>query len=148
MIEPLDFTKYEVADFPHSLHYHKDNYASAIEEWHQINDFITEEFKADLVVYLIDCLADLGEESIYLPKIIKLIEISMENGIEYYEVVNLCVRMLPLWQLTGDNPYSERYNMYTRESVVQECIDVIMNSGDRHRKEYFAGLLKEHFGVK
>ena len=55
--------------------------------------------------------------------------------------------LVPLWQLTGDKPYSERYNMYTRESVVQECIDVIMNSGDRHRKEYFAGLLKEHFGV-
>jgi hypothetical protein len=99
MIEPLDFTKYEVPEFPHSLHYHKDNYEAAIVEWHQINDFITDEFIADLVVYLIDCLSELGEESIYLPKIIKLIEISMENGIEYDEVVNLCVRMLPLLQV-------------------------------------------------
>ena len=31
--------------------------------------------------------------------------------------------------------------------IIQECIDVIMNNTDRHRKEYFAGLLKEHFGV-
>jgi len=32
--------------------------------------------------------------------------------------------------------------------IIQECIDVIMNNTDRHRKEYFAGLLKEHFGGK
>lgn len=60
---------------------------------------------------------------------------------------------IPLWRITGggtacDEPYSERYNMYTRESVVQECIDVIMNNTDRHRKEYFASLLKEHFKIK
>lgn len=36
----------------------------------------------------------------------------------------------------------------TKESVIQECIDVIMNSTDRHRKEYFADLLKKHFGVE
>ena len=98
MIEPLDFNKYEVPVFPHSLQriYHKDDYEEAIAEWHQINDFITEEFKADLMVYLIDCLAELGEESIYLPKLIKLVEIAMEDGIEYDEVLNLCVRMLPL----------------------------------------------------
>jgi len=94
MIEPLDFTKYTVAEFPH---FHKDNYQEAIEEWHQLNDFITEEFKADLEDYLINYLAiELGAESIHLSKIRKLIEISMENGIEYDEVVNLCIRMLPL----------------------------------------------------
>lgn len=96
MIEPLDFSKYEVPEFPHSLHYHKENYGSVIEEWHQINDFITEEFKADLVVYLIDYLSELGEESIYLPKVIKLVEIAMDYVEEYDEVLNLCVRMLPL----------------------------------------------------
>ena len=96
MIEPLDFSKYDIAEFPHSIHFHKDNYAEAIAEWHQINDFIDEEFKADLVVYLIDCLAELGEESIYLPKVIKLVEISMGLGIEYDEVADLCDRMLPL----------------------------------------------------
>ena len=99
MIEPLDFTKYEVPEFPHSLHYHKDNYEAAIVEWHQINDFVTDEFIADLEDYLMNYLAiELGAESIHLSKIRKLIEIAMENGIEYDEVVNLCVRMLPLLQ--------------------------------------------------
>ena len=32
--------------------------------------------------------------------------------------------------------------------IVEECVDTIMNDTDRHRKEYFAGLLKERFGVK
>ena len=34
------------------------------------------------------------------------------------------------------------------ELIIQECVDTIMNDTDRHRKEYFAGLLKEHFGVE
>jgi hypothetical protein len=98
MIEPLDFTKYEVPEFPHSLHYYKDNYEAAI-VLDQLNDFITDEFRADLEDYLINYLAiELGAESIHLSKIRKLIEISMENGIEYDEAVNFCVRMLPLLQ--------------------------------------------------
>jgi predicted amidophosphoribosyltransferase len=60
---------------------------------------------------------------------------------------NVIDNLVTLGQLTADNPYSKRYDMYTRESVVQECIDVIMNSGDMHRKEYFADLLKKHFGL-
>ncbi len=32
--------------------------------------------------------------------------------------------------------------------VIKECVDTIMNDTDRHRKEYFAGLLKEHFGIE
>jgi hypothetical protein len=100
MIEPLDFTKYEVPEFPHSLHYNKDNYEAAIVEWHQINDFVTEEFRLDLEDYLMNYLAiELDEESIHLGKIRKLVEIAMEDGIEYDEVVNLCVRMLPLLQV-------------------------------------------------
>ena len=97
MIEPLDFSKYEVPEFPHSLH--KDNYEEAIAEWHRMNDFIIKEFKADIVVYLMDyLLIELGEESIYLPKIIELVEIAMDYVEEYDEVLNLCVRMLPLLQ--------------------------------------------------
>ncbi len=99
MIEPLDFTKYEVPEFPHSLHYHKENYEEAVAEWHQINDFVTEEFRADLEDYLINYLAiELGEQSIYIHKIRKLVDIAMEDGIEFDEVVNLSVRMLPLLQ--------------------------------------------------
>jgi hypothetical protein len=32
--------------------------------------------------------------------------------------------------------------------IIKECIDAIMNNTDRHRKEYFANLVKEHFGVE
>ena len=34
------------------------------------------------------------------------------------------------------------------ELIVRECADHIMNSTDRHRKEYFANMIKEHFGVE
>jgi hypothetical protein len=100
MIKPLDFSKYEeyeVPEFPHSLHYHKDNYAKAVAEWHQINDFITEEFKFDLEDYLMNYLAiELGAETIRLVKIRQLIEIAMDYVAEFDEVLNLCVAMLPL----------------------------------------------------
>jgi hypothetical protein len=33
------------------------------------------------------------------------------------------------------------------ESIVQECVDVIME-GDRTRRDYFADKVKKHFGVK
>ena len=94
MIEPLDFSKYYIADFPHI---HKDNYEEAIAEWHRINDSTTAKFREDLEDYLMNYLAiELGEQSIHLSKIRKLIEISMGLGIEYDEVADLCVRMLPL----------------------------------------------------
>jgi hypothetical protein len=32
--------------------------------------------------------------------------------------------------------------------VVKECVNTIQHSTDRHRKEYFANLLKEQFGVE
>ena len=99
MIEPLDFSKYEVPEFPHSLHYHKDNYEDAIAKWHQINDSVTEAFKEDLEDYLMNYLAiELGEESIHLSKIRKLVEIAMDYVEEYDEIVNLAVKMLPLLQ--------------------------------------------------
>jgi hypothetical protein len=34
------------------------------------------------------------------------------------------------------------------ELIVKECADHIMNSTDRYRKEYFANMIKEHFGVE
>ena len=59
--------------------------------------------------------------------------------------------LIPFWQMIGDKPYKERYDFGwhtpTSKFVVLECIDVIMNSTDRHRKEYFADLLKKHFEV-
>lgn len=44
-------------------------------------------------------------------------------------------------------PHS-RYIEKFSKLIIQECIDVILNNTDRHRKEYFANLLKEHFGVE
>ena len=32
------------------------------------------------------------------------------------------------------------------EEILNECVSVIMNSTDRHRKEYFAGLLRKELG--
>lgn len=32
--------------------------------------------------------------------------------------------------------------------AVKECIETVILSSDRHRAEYFAALIKEHFGVK
>ena len=99
MIEPLDFSKYEVPEFPHSLYYPKDKYEDAITEWHQINDSVTEAFKEDLEDYLMNYLAiELDEESIYIHKIRKLAEIAMDYVEEYDEIVNLAVKMLPLLQ--------------------------------------------------
>jgi hypothetical protein len=31
------------------------------------------------------------------------------------------------------------------ELIIQEAIAAIMNDSDRHRKEYFAGLVRKHF---
>ena len=51
--------------------------------------------------------------------------------------------------LDGNAPFIiKRKDVITRESVVKECIDVIMNNTDRYRKEYFAQLLRNHFGVE
>lgn len=96
MIEPLDFSKYEVPEFPH---FFTENKEEAIVKWHQINDSVTEAFKEDLEDYLMNYLAiELGEESIHLSKIRKLVEIAMDYVEEYDEVVNLTVKMLPLIQ--------------------------------------------------
>jgi hypothetical protein len=34
------------------------------------------------------------------------------------------------------------------ELIIKECCDVIMNSNDRYRREYFANIVQEHFGVE
>ena len=54
MIEPLDFSKYEVPEFPH---FFTENKEEAIVKWHQINDSVTEAFKEDLEDYLMNYLA-------------------------------------------------------------------------------------------
>lgn len=34
------------------------------------------------------------------------------------------------------------------ELLIKECSNAIMNNTDRHRKEYFAGLVLGHFGIE
>jgi hypothetical protein len=48
----------------------------------------------------------------------------------------------------GEPTYSEAYDSKFAELIVRECADHIMNSTDRYRKEYFANMIKEHFGVQ
>jgi hypothetical protein len=48
----------------------------------------------------------------------------------------------------GEPTYSEAYDSKFAELIVKECADHIMNSTDRYRKEYFANMIKEHFGVE
>lgn len=38
-----------------------------------------------------------------------------------------------------------QYDFY--KSIVQDCIDTLMNDTDRYRKEYFAGLLRKKFDL-
>ena len=61
-------------------------------------------------------------------KIIK--ELALEAGGSHYPEVN------------------SKQLEYFSELLIKECINVIMNNSDRYRKEYFAGLLKEHFDIK
>lgn len=43
---------------------------------------------------------------------------------------------------------TEFYLKNFAELIVKESINCIMSSTDRYRKEYFANLLKEHWGIK
>jgi hypothetical protein len=49
-----------------------------------------------------------------------------------------------------DSPFSiaPEFEDVFANMIIQECIDHIMTSTDRYRKEYFAAMLKEHFEVK
>ena len=97
MIEPIDFSKYVVPEFPHSMHYHKDAYEEALVNWHKLNDFVEAEFKADLEDYLMNYLSiELDQDSLYIGKIQTLAEIAMSYVEGWEEVVELAVRMLPL----------------------------------------------------
>ena len=99
MIEPLDFSRYEVPEFPHSINYRndKDAYEEALVNWHKLNESTEAEFKDDLEDYLMNCLAiELDQDSLYIGKIQTLAEIAMDHEEELYDVVDLAVRMLPL----------------------------------------------------
>lgn len=97
MIEPIDYRKYIIPDFPHSTHYHKDGYEEAIVNWHKLNESTEEEFKVRLEYYLMDYLSiELNDDSVCIEKIRTLVEIAMSYVEEYEEVEELAIRMLPL----------------------------------------------------
>lgn len=34
------------------------------------------------------------------------------------------------------------------ELIVQECISAVEDTNDRHRRDYFAAKIREHFGIE
>jgi len=34
------------------------------------------------------------------------------------------------------------------ELIVQECISAVEDTNDRHRRDYFAAKIREHFGIQ
>jgi hypothetical protein len=34
------------------------------------------------------------------------------------------------------------------ELIVQECISAVEDTNDRHRRDYFAAKIKQHFGIQ
>ena len=45
----------------------------------------------------------------------------------------------PIWNGTG-----ERFV----EAIIRECISAVEDTNDRHRRDYFANKIKQHFGVE
>ncbi len=92
MIEPIDFRKYVIQEFPHFSGTDEDK-----ANWHKLNEFVEAEFKADLEDYIMNYLAiELEQDSLYMGKIQTLVEIAMSYAEGWEEVVELAVRMLPL----------------------------------------------------
>jgi alpha-acetolactate decarboxylase len=56
-----------------------------------------------------------------------------------------------IWHASGDPQIyeftPEKLEKFA-ELIIKECADHIMNSTDRYRKEYFANMIKEYFGVE
>lgn len=92
MIEPLDFSKYEMPEFPHFT-----RNAEAILDWHKLYAFVEGEFRADLADYIMNYLAiELNQDSLYMGKIQSVIDIAMDWEEDWEKAVELAVRMLPL----------------------------------------------------
>ena len=53
---------------------------------------------------------------------------------------------------TGYTP--EQVGMYPQlmekfaELIVQECISAVEDTNDRHRRDYFAAKIRQHFGIQ
>ena len=92
MIEPLDFTKYVIPEFPHFSGNDEDK-----ADWHKLYEFVEGEYRADLEDYLMNYLAiELDQDSIYIGKIRSVVDIAMGWDEDWSKTVELAVRMLPL----------------------------------------------------
>lgn len=92
MIEPLDFSKYVIQEFPHFSGTDEDK-----ANWHKDSEFIEVEFRADLEYYIMNYLAiELDQDSLYMGKIQSLVDIAIGWEEDWSKTVDLAVRMLPL----------------------------------------------------
>lgn len=41
----------------------------------------------------------------------------------------------------------ESHKIMFANLIIHECLHAVENTNDRYRKEYFAGKIKDHFGV-
>jgi len=49
----------------------------------------------------------------------------------------------------GSGEYVEQFDEEKfAELIVRECLDVVENTNDRYRKEYFADKIRQRFGVE
>jgi hypothetical protein len=62
----------------------------------------------------------------------------MNNRIR--ELANKC------WDERLDGRHFDR-EMFA-ELIVQECISAVEDTNDRHRRDYFAAKIREHFGIQ
>ena len=42
------------------------------------------------------------------------------------------------------NDFAEKF----AELIIQECISAVEDTNDRHRRDYFAAKIKQHFGIE
>ena len=52
------------------------------------------------------------------------------------------------WMTPQGLEWFDNFKEQFAELIINECISAVENTNDRYRKEYFAGKIKEHFGVK
>ena len=44
--------------------------------------------------------------------------------------------------------FHEEYTRKLAELIVAECVYAVEHTNDRHRRDYFAAKIREHFGVE
>ena len=63
-----------------------------------------------------------------------------ENSVDYYTGI--------VDGLTWEAKILKARDLKFAELLIQECIHAVEGTNDRYRREYFAGKIREHFGVE